>query len=201
MNSLFGITHQLDVGLNDFIEDDVVELTFTRDFGGLTRGATLRWRAAGSVHSRAYLPAIPAEAEVIATDAHGRPAILRRPLGTGSSAGANDSAGDIIFCTYPLEHMAAVTPRVNPDATVTLYGALAAHAGVRRPVTVDDPRVACDTLVREDGARFAVLASHAAEPLEVKPVLADGLALATLDGEDVNGAVTLGPFGIRVLRL
>jgi endo-1,4-beta-mannosidase len=193
MNSLFGITHQLDVGLNDLIEDEVVELTFTRDFGGLTRGATLRWRAAGSEHSRAYLPVIPAEAEVIATDAHGRPAILRRALAPGP--------GDIILCTYPLEHMAAVTPRVNPDATVTLYSALAAHAGVRRPVTVDDPRVSCDTLVRDDGARFAVLASHAAEPLDVKPVLADGHALATLNGEDVNGAVTLGPFGIRVLRL
>ena len=38
---LFGIPHQLDVGLDDPIEDDVVELTFTRDFGGLTRGTTL----------------------------------------------------------------------------------------------------------------------------------------------------------------
>ena len=97
--------------------------------------------------------------------------------------------------------MAARTPRVNPDATVTLYSALAAHAGVRRLLSVDDPRVACDTLVRDDGARFAVLASHAAEALDVKPVLADGLTLATLDGEDVSGAVTLGPFGVRVLRL
>ena len=67
--------------------------------------------------------------------------------------------------------MAAVTPRVNPDATVTLYGALATHAGVRRPVTVDDPRVACDVLVRDDGTRFAVLASHADEQLTVKPRL------------------------------
>ena len=29
MNSLFGIIHHLDVGLNDPIEDDVVELTFS----------------------------------------------------------------------------------------------------------------------------------------------------------------------------
>ncbi len=191
MNSLFGVTHQLDVGMNDVIDDVLVELTFSRDFGGLTSGATLRWRAAGSAHSRAYLPVIADGAEVIATDSHGRPALLRRPL----------EAGAIILCTYPLEHMAARTPRVNPDATVTLYSALAAHAGVRRLLSVDDPRVACDTLVRDDGARFAVLASHAAEALDVKPVLADGLTLATLDGEDVSGAVTLGPFGVRVLRL
>ena len=65
--------------------------------------------------------------------------------------------------------MASVTPRVNPDATVTLYGALATHAGVRRPVTVDDPRVACDILVRDDGSRFAVIASHDDEEVTVKP--------------------------------
>jgi hypothetical protein len=36
------------------------------------------------------------------------------------------------LCTYPVEHMAALTPGVNPDGTVTLYDALARHAGVRR---------------------------------------------------------------------
>jgi endo-1,4-beta-mannosidase len=193
MNSLFGVTHQLDVGLADVIEDDDVELTFTRDFGGLARGTTLRYKAAGNEHSRAYLPVIPTTAEVIATDARGRPAIVRRPAG--------DNGGAIILCTYPLEHMAAVTRRVNPDATVTLYSALAASAGVRRPVWVADPRVTCDTLVRDDGARFAVLASHADEPLEVKPVLAEGGTLTTVSGEDCGGRVALDAFGIEVLRL
>jgi hypothetical protein len=192
MNSLFGITHQLDVGVIDAIEDDVVELTFARDFGGLARGTTLRYKAAGNEHSRAYLPLVPTTAEVIATDAHGRPAITRRAAG--------DNGGAIILCAYSLEHMAAVTPRVNPDATVTLYGALAASAGVRRPVWVNDPRVTCDSLVRDDGARFAVLASHAAEPLDVKPVLGDGGTLAAVDGADCGGAVTLDAFGVKVLR-
>ena len=102
-----------------------MQLTFTRDFGGLPRGTTLDFKAAGSEHSRAYLPVTPTTAEVIATDAHGRPALLRRQVGRGS----------LILCSYPLEYMAALTPRVNPDATVALYGALAAHAGVRRPVS------------------------------------------------------------------
>jgi hypothetical protein len=44
---------------------------------------------------------------------------------------------------------------------VRLYDALARHAQVRRPVTADDPRVACDTLIRDDGTMFAILASHA----------------------------------------
>jgi hypothetical protein len=117
--------------------------------------------------------------------------LLRRQAGRGS----------LVLCTYPVEYMAAVTPRVNPDATVTLYGALAAEAGVRRPVTVGDPRVACDLLVRDDGARFAVLASHAGERLTVRPELGEGDGLATLDEAEVVETVTMGPFGIIVLEV
>lgn len=90
----------------------------------------------------------PDWAEVLATDARGRPALLLRRTGKGS----------LILGTYPLEHMAALTPRVNPDDTVVLYQALAAHAGARRAVTV-------------------------AEPVTVTPVLAGGTGLAAMDGE------------------
>jgi len=59
-----------------------------------------------------FLPAEPADgpgaAEVPATDAHGRPALLLRPIGPGS----------LVLCTYPVEHMAALTSRVNPDDNV-----------------------------------------------------------------------------------
>ena len=191
MNDLFGVRHQLDVGVADPITDDIVELTLTRDFGGLTSGTTLSFRVGGNEHSRSYLPVAAATAEVIATDQHGRPALLRRQAGGGL----------LILCTYPVEYMAAVTPRVNPDATVTLYGALATHAGVRRPVTVDDPRVACDMLVRDDGSRFAVLVSHDDEQLTVKPQLGEGERLATLDEAEVVETVTMSPFGIIVLEV
>ncbi|HEX5300832.1 MAG TPA: hypothetical protein VFW50_27960 [Streptosporangiaceae bacterium] len=129
-------------------------------------------------------------ASALATDARGRPALLRRRIGRGS----------LILCTYPVEHMAALTPRVNPDDTVTLYDALATQARGRRHVTVDDPRVACDSLIRDDGALFAVLVSHAAEPLTVKPALADG-KLATLEGEEAVEGVELDPFGIKIMRI
>jgi endo-1,4-beta-mannosidase len=191
MNDLFGVRHQLDVGLADPIDEDVAELTFARDFGGLTRGTVLAFRAGGSQHSRSYLPVVPTTAEVIATDARGRPALLRRQVGRGS----------LILCTYPLEYMAAVTPRVNPDATVTLYNALATHAGVRRPLCVDDPRIACDVLVRDDGARFAVLVSHADEQLTVKPVLPGNAGLATLGTSEMVDTVTMGPFGITAFSI
>lgn len=194
LNETFGVRHQLDVGLADPIEDEVAVLRLHRDFGGLARGTTLRFAVAGNQNSRTFLPVEPTAAEVIATDARGRPALLERRAGPRNR-------GSLILGTYPVEHMAALIPRVNPDHTVTLYGALAAHAGVRRAVTVDDPRVACDSLVRDDGTTFAVLASHADEPLTVRPVLAAGDALATLDGGEPAEDVTIGPFGINVFKV
>jgi len=191
LDAAFGVRHQLDAGLVNPIEDDVAELHLQRDFGGLARGTTLSFAVAGNQHGRAFLPVEPAEAQVIATDARGRPALLLRRIGRGS----------LVLGTYPVEHMAALTPRVNPDDAVTLYGALATHAGANRPVTVDDPRVACDTLVRDDGTTFAVLASHASEPLTIKPLLADGGALTELDGDDILEGVTMDPFGINIFKV
>lgn len=197
MNDLFGIRHQLDVGLANRIEDEMVRLTFAQDFGGLPRGTTLSFPAAGGENSRSYLPVEPVTAEVIATDGHGRPALLRGRAGDGS----------LILCTYPLEYMAAVTPHADPGPLVALYGALATDAGIRRPVTVSDPRVACDVLVRDDGTRFAVLASHAPEQLSVRPLVDGagapeaGATLATLDGERLNEDVIMGPFGIMVCEI
>jgi endo-1,4-beta-mannosidase len=185
LDETFGVRHQLDAGLADPIEDEAAVLRLHRDFGGLPAGTRLSFAVAGNRHSRTFLPVEPAGAEVIATDARGRPALLLRRAGS-------QNRGSLILGTYPVEHMAALTPRVNPDDTVTLYRALAAHAGARRPVTVDDPRVACDALVRHDGATFAVLASHAAEPLTVTPVLA---------GEEIADRVTMDPFGINVLNV
>jgi hypothetical protein len=75
------------------------------------------------------------------------------------------------------------------------------HAGGSRLVTVDDPRVAADILVHQDGTRLAWLVSQAAEPVAVKPQLAAGLRLCDLDGDAVNGEVSLVPFGVRVFRL
>jgi endo-1,4-beta-mannosidase len=191
LNEMFGVRHQLDVGLNNPVEDDVVTFTLQQDFGGLAAGTTLGFAAAGDRHSRGFLPVEPAGAEIIATDARGRPALLRRRIGRGS----------LILGTYPVEHMAALTPRVNPDDTVRLYDALARHAQARRLITADDPRVACDTLTRDDGTRFAVLASHAAEALTVKPVVSTGGGLVTLDGKQAAESVTLGPFGIEIFTV
>ncbi|GAA4614442.1 cellulase family glycosylhydrolase [Actinoallomurus liliacearum] len=184
LNAMFGVEHRLTYGLTDPIEDDVVELTLTAGLGPLKEGATLAFRAGGTEHSRAYLPVRPTTAEVVAVDGHGRPALLRRRCGDGW----------IVLCVYPLEHMAAVTPRVNPEPTYRIYDALAELAGVRRPVRVEDPRVSADVLVRADGTRFAVLVGQADTELEVRPLTAD-------NGGAGDEEITLGPYGVRVLEL
>jgi endo-1,4-beta-mannosidase len=191
LNAMFGVHHQLRNGLVDPIEDEQVTLTFGTDFGTLAAGTVLTFSASGSGYGRSYLPVQPDGAEVIAVDGHGRPALLLRRAGAGS----------IVLCTYPLEHMAALAPGVNPEATSTLYDALAVHAGVRRLVTVDDPRIAADVMLRSDGARFAWLVSQAAETVTAKPQLAPGLRLCTLDGSPAGSAVTLAPFGVGVFAL
>ncbi len=191
LNAMFGIQHELRNGLVDTIEDDQVTFTFSRDFGAITAGARLTFSVTGTPYGRAYLPVRPDGAEVVAVDSRGRPALLLRRTGVGS----------LVLCTYPIEHMAAATPDVNPEATSVLYDALAVHAGVNRLVTVEDPRVATDILVHQDGTRLAWLVSQAAEPVAVKPQLAAGLRLSALDGDTANGEINLVPFGVGVFRL
>ncbi len=190
LNELFGVTHQLEYGLVNPIEDDQVTFSFVRPFGGLPEGSTLSFRAPAGGNGRVFLPVEPDGAEVVAVDAHGRPALLVRQVG----------AGNVVLCTYPVEQMAAVTARVNPEATSALYDALGTYAGVRRPVVVADPRVSVDRLEHQDGRVFVWLVSQAREEVEAEPVVAQGSALYTLDGTRAD-RVLLPVLGVRVLEL
>ncbi|MFJ9173544.1 cellulase family glycosylhydrolase [Streptomyces sp. NPDC102360] len=182
LDGLFGVEMQLSYGVAEPIQDDELAMTFTEDFGGVRAGETLRFAVAGNEDSRAWLPVVPDGARVVATDAHGRPALLVHEIG----------AGRTVLATYPLEHMAARTAQVNPEQTHRLYAALAEVAGAARPVTVDTPLVSADTLVHEDGRRFLWLVSQADEELTVRP--ADRL------GKPLD-EVTLAPYGVRVIEL
>jgi hypothetical protein len=167
-----------------------VKLTFQRRFGTIAEGTTLTFPVAGTEHSRAYLPVRPAGAEVVAVDQHGRPAVLRRSIGSGS----------LVLCTVPIEHFAAATPRVNPEPTYRLYDALAALAGVRRPVTVDDPRVAAGTLRHRDGRRFVFLVSQADQRLSVTPAVSGGTLTALGDSAPLQH-IEIAPYDVQVLEL
>ncbi|WNF00150.1 cellulase family glycosylhydrolase [Streptomyces luomodiensis] len=189
LDGLFGVELQLSYGVAEPIEDDVLEMTFTGDFGGLTAGDTLRFPVAGNEDSRAYLPVLARDARVVAVDAHGRPALLVRDTGHGRT----------VLATYPLEHMAARTARVNPEDTHRLYAALAEVAGARRPVTVDSAHVGADLLIHRDGRRFVWLVSQSPEELTVRPD-ADGTLHDLASGAPAP-EVTLDPYGVRVVEL
>ncbi|WP_199549730.1 cellulase family glycosylhydrolase [Streptomyces sp. N35] len=191
LDGLFGVKLQLSYGLAEPIVDDTVELRFTEDFGTLRAGQTLEFRVGGNADSRAFLPVVPDGASVVATDAQGRPALLRHRLGRGET----------VLCTYPLEHMAAVTARINPENTYRLYEALADVAGICREVCIDSPWVSADVLVHEDGRRFAWLVSQADCELTVEPRLMTGGRLRhPVSGHEAS-TVTVAPFGVTVMEI
>lgn len=188
LDDMFGVRKLSRYGLVEPVVDDTVTLRFERDFGGIAAGEDLRFPVAGTIHSRAFLPVEATDAEILAVDGQGRPALLRKRVGEGA----------FVLSTYPLEHFAAATPSVNPEPTWRLYAALAVEAGVVPRVRVDDPRVLVDTMVHEDGREFVWFVSQSADPLVVEPVL-DG-ALRSLDGA-LLGAVELDSFGVVVARI
>jgi len=188
LRELFGVQHQLRYGLVDRIDDDVVEMTFEQDFGGIAAGTVLRFAVAGTENSRAYLPTEPDGAEVVARDAHGRPALLRNRIGTGAA----------VLCTYPIEHMAALTAGVNPEDTWRLYAALAAEAGVVPEVRMDSPDVVCGEMVHDDGRRFVWLINLSDVERIATPILASG-SLVGEAGATV-AEVTLPAFGVQVFE-
>ena len=84
LNAMFGVEHQLGAGLVDPIEDDVGDVHLPPGLRHARRPAPgSTFRAGGNEHSRAYLPVRPDGAEVLATDGHGRPALLLRRVGRG----------------------------------------------------------------------------------------------------------------------
>jgi endo-1,4-beta-mannosidase len=186
LDEIFGVRHRLRYGLVDPILDDEVVFEFVEDVGGIEAGTRLSFRVAGEPSARAYLPVDPIGAQVIAVDRFGRPALLRHPLGSGCA----------VLCTYPIEHMAARTPSVNPESTWLLYSALADAAGVSRPVQVDDPRVLVGR-VRSGTAETVLFincssASIAAEltleegsrlPLGAEPLILEPFGIATMQRE------------------
>ena len=183
LDEIFGIRHRLRYGLVDPIEDDEVVLELVEELGGLEAGTLLRFRVAGEPSARSFLPVEPAGARVVAVDGHGRPALLRHALGAGTT----------VFCTYPVEHMAARTPRSNPEDTWRLYAALAELAGVARTVRVDDPRVLVGRL-RGRETETVLFVNSSSDTVQAEPVVAGGDTLVPA------GTLTIGPYGVAVAR-
>ena len=185
LGETFGVRHRLRYGLVDSIVEDEVVFEFVEDFGDLRAGTRLAFPVAGEPSARAYLPVDPAGAEIVAIDRHGRPALLRHAYGSGYT----------VLCTYPIEHMAARVPSVNPENTWQVYSALAALAGVSRPVRVNDPRVLVGAIQPRLGAETFLFVNCSGETIALEPILEDGVELL-FEPEPL----VLEPFGVVTLR-
>jgi hypothetical protein len=183
LDEIFGVRHRLRYGLVDPIVEDEVTFELVDDLGDVPVGTLLSFRVAGEPSARAYLPVEPVGAEVVAVDGHGRPALLRHRLGLGTT----------VLCTYPLEHMAARTPSVNPESTWQIYAALGAAAAVPRPVRVNDPRVLVGRL-RTGDAETVLFVNCSSETIATEPIIADGRALRR-----APGPLVLEPFGVAAV--
>jgi hypothetical protein len=89
--------------------------------------------------------------------------------------------------------MAARTPAVNPESTWRLYSALAAVAGVSRPVRVDDPRVLAG-LLRHGAGATALFVNCSPDVLQLQPSAAVAVDASTWSGR-------LEPFGVAAVPL
>jgi endo-1,4-beta-mannosidase len=183
LDEIFGVRHRLRPGLVDPIVEDEVIFQFVHDLGDIAEGTRLAFRAAGEPSARAFLPVDPLGAEVVALDGQGRPALLRHRLG----------AGWAVLCTYPIEHMAARSPGVNPEDTCRVYSALAAAAGVARPVRVDDPRVLVGR-VRSGDTETVLFVNCSGDEIAAEPILS-GVEL-----DSTTGTLALEPFGVAAIR-
>jgi endo-1,4-beta-mannosidase len=182
LDEIFGVRHKLRYGLVDPILEDEVVFQFVDDLGDIRAGSLLPIRVAGEPSARAYLPVEATGAEVVAVDARGRPALLRQAVGSGCA----------VLCTYPIEHMAARSVSVNPESTWRIYSALAAAAGVARPVRVADPRVLVGR-IRTGESTSALFVNCSNEPIVAEPILT-GVELDLPTGE-----LRLEPFGVATV--
>ncbi|MDA8296372.1 MAG: cellulase family glycosylhydrolase [Actinomycetota bacterium] len=170
LHELFGVQHRLRYGLVDPIEDDEVTFELVEPLGDLSAGERLSFRVAGSPSARSHLPVEVTDARVIARDGHGRPALVSKAIGDGST----------LLCTYPIEHFAAMTPGANPEDTWRLYSALAEFAGVARPVRVADPRVLVSQILAGE-QEVTIAANWSPDPLEVDLLGPTGASRLRLD--------------------
>jgi len=181
LEAVFGIRHHLRYGLAAPVEEPL-ELTFVKDFGSLAAGTRLAFAVAGEPPARSRLPFEVTTAEVLATDAAGRPLLARRLVG----------AGALVALGAPVEHWAAVSRQVNPEDTWRLYDALAVAAGIPRPVRVPDPRVVVGRLDAPDGRHsLLVVRSEADEEVEIAPELAPDVEVASLGPSGLTAGASL----------
>lgn len=157
-------------------------LRFVRDWGPFARGDELQLPAgAGTLETRGVRLAAP-EADVVAVDADGGPALVATRRGRGWAA----------TCAFPVELLLAGAPDAHGpgDRSWGLYRGLAALAGVAEPASVGHPDVTTGMLRGPAGGLVAVT-NHGPAALRVELRLPEG----------AGDARAFGPAGPVALRI
>lgn len=188
---IFGARHRLRYGIAD-ATGNAVTFTFRTSLGTIAAGDDLVFAAAGPEYARSHLPLEATEAEVVAVDDAGEPALIRRRVGSGA----------IYLCAYPLEYFGAVRRNAHDDDQVfRLYAALAAEAGIKPDVAVPQDRIYVDQLEHADGTRYTWFVSTDPDPVVITPNTDNGDKLTdVLTGDDLTARFELPSFGVRVVR-
>ncbi len=138
MEGLFGAR------LSDHTPEEEVTLTITAAFADLAPGEIFQYKPAGI---RPHWPATLdlSGGQVIATDQHGRPALVANTFGKGKT----------LLCAYPIESYLAVQPAAfeKEENTHRIYRAFRQWAGVT-PSLPDGPTFRRGRRARRPGARL-----------------------------------------------
>ena len=185
-----------------------MELRLIEPFGDLAPGERLAFPAsAPEIGAEApHLPIVPTKAKVLAVEVEGdgRPALTVHSVGRGKA----------FFCPRSLEWLLATgvgSPHSGPGRSrapaARLYRALRNEASIVPPFDTTQPALSLSVLEGEEGAQLLVAINHSDAPLE-EEVCCRRPAKRVVDVESGEGLrvqdgrfrLTLGPWGVRVLR-
>lgn len=155
-----------------------VELTFVEDFFGIRAGEVFEFAAQPGLQGTGVLLNVH-DAQVLARDQDGNPALLVHDLGQGHA----------VLCAYPIELMLGRTPNVfeGRSSCWRLYRALKGLADTQSPFSVDRPEVEVGCLTGE-GRDYVIIVNHT-------PGAVSGNVVASHKGQ----ATRIRPEGIELV--
>jgi endo-1,4-beta-mannosidase len=154
-------------------------LRFVAPWGPFPVGDTLPLPAwDGELHTRG-VRLLPSDAETIAVDADGEPALVV----------ARRGAGTVVTCAYPIELLLATVPDAHgpQDASWGIYAGLATLAGIQQ--VTGHPEVTAGEL-RGPSGTITVLTNHGSAAVAATATLPDGQ----------RTPVELEPYGFALLE-
>ena len=193
LSALTGVQPRIRYGLVDAAARESVALRFVSQFGGIAAGDVIRVRSAAGDRRAAPLRCDPGDAETLALDEDGRPALFRHNVSGG---------GAVIFSTYPLEFGLMRAAEANQrDQAWQLYRGLRREFCAPPPLSVDHPLVQLFLWRSTTTGRIRVVVlNHAWDPVETRLEPANVEAVDAESGERVRAAepLRLARKGVRV---